>query len=74
VHRGHPTLRDRHMPERTVNPIERERFHRRHNSPHRRRVQRDASGPHAFDLMNDSEASREVIRAMLAFLRANLGA
>ncbi len=32
------------------------------------------SGPHAFDLMDDSEASRDVIRSILAFLRANLAA
>lgn len=32
-----------------------------------------ATGPHGFDLMDDSEASREVVRAMLAFLQAKLG-
>jgi hypothetical protein len=33
-----------------------------------------ATGPHAFDLMDDTEASREVVRAILEFLRARLGA
>ena len=32
------------------------------------------SGPHAFDLMDDSEASREVIRGTLSFLKASLRA
>jgi hypothetical protein len=31
-----------------------------------------ANGPHAFDLFDDSETSREVVRQMLAFLRFNL--
>lgn len=31
-----------------------------------------AQGPHAFDLLHDSETSREVVRLMLAFLRFNL--
>jgi acetyl esterase/lipase len=33
-----------------------------------------ATGPHGFDLLDDSEASRNTVRAMLAFLQANLGA
>lgn len=32
-----------------------------------------ATGPHMFDLVDDSEASREVVRTMIAFLRAKLG-
>jgi len=32
-----------------------------------------ATGPHAFDLMEDSEASRDAILAMLAFLQIRLG-
>jgi hypothetical protein len=32
------------------------------------------TGPHAFDILDDSEASRNVVRAMLAFLKTNLGA
>jgi acetyl esterase/lipase len=31
-----------------------------------------AAGPHAFDLLDDSDASRAVIRIVLAFLRAQL--
>jgi len=31
-----------------------------------------ATGPHAFDLLEDSDASREVVQAILAFLRAKL--
>jgi hypothetical protein len=31
-----------------------------------------ASGPHGFDVFDDSEASRHVIRQLLAFLRAHL--
>jgi len=31
-----------------------------------------ADGPHAFDLLHDSEASREIIRQILAFLRFHL--
>ncbi|HUA17401.1 MAG TPA: alpha/beta hydrolase [Bryobacteraceae bacterium] len=31
-----------------------------------------ATGPHAFDLLDDSDASREVVAAILAFLRAKL--
>jgi acetyl esterase/lipase len=30
------------------------------------------TGPHAFDLLDDSEASREIIRQILAFLRFHL--
>ena len=30
------------------------------------------SGPHAFDLMHDSETSREIIRQILAFMRLHL--
>jgi len=33
-----------------------------------------ATGPHSFDLLDDSEASREVIGQILAFLRFHLGA
>ena len=33
-----------------------------------------SGGPHAFDLMDDSEASRDVIRGTLAFLKASLRA
>ena len=29
-----------------------------------------ATGPHAFDLMQDSETSREIIRQVLDFLRS----
>jgi hypothetical protein len=29
-------------------------------------------GPHAFDLVDDSEDSREVIRRVLAFFRSHL--
>ena len=32
-----------------------------------------AEAPHAFDLLQDSETSREVIRQILAFLRFHLG-
>jgi hypothetical protein len=31
-----------------------------------------ATGPHAFDLFDDSDTSREVVRQILAFLRFNL--
>jgi hypothetical protein len=31
-----------------------------------------ATGPHSFDLLDDSEASREIIRQILSFLRAQL--
>jgi len=31
-----------------------------------------ASGPHAFDVMHDSETSREIIRQILAFMRFHL--
>jgi len=31
-----------------------------------------AAGPHAFDLLDDSNASREIVAAILAFLRAKL--
>lgn len=31
-----------------------------------------ATGPHSFDLLQDSEASREIIRQILGFLRAQL--
>lgn len=31
-----------------------------------------AAAPHAFDLMHDSETSREIIRQMLAFMRFHL--
>ena len=31
-----------------------------------------ADGPHAFDLLNDSEVSREIIKQTLAFLRFRL--
>jgi len=31
-----------------------------------------ASGPHAFDLFDDSEISREIVRRILAFLRVHL--
>jgi acetyl esterase/lipase len=31
------------------------------------------SGPHAFDIFDDSDASREIIRQMLAFMRFHLG-
>jgi hypothetical protein len=31
-----------------------------------------ATGPHSFDLLQDSDASREIIRAILDFLRAQL--
>jgi hypothetical protein len=31
-----------------------------------------AKAPHAFDLLHDSETSREVVRQMLAFLRFSL--
>ncbi len=30
------------------------------------------TGPHAFDLMHDSETSRELVRQILAFLRLHL--
>ncbi len=33
-----------------------------------------STGPHAFDLFDDSETSREIVRQILAFLRFNLGA
>jgi acetyl esterase/lipase len=33
-----------------------------------------ASTPHAFDVLDDSEASREVIRRILGFLRSHLAA
>jgi hypothetical protein len=32
-----------------------------------------ATGPHAFDLLHDSAASREAVRQTLAFLRSHLG-
>jgi hypothetical protein len=32
------------------------------------------TGPHAFDLMEDSEGSREIVRQILAFLRFHLTA
>jgi len=35
-------------------------------------VANHACGPHAFDVMHDSEASREIIRQILAFLRLHL--
>lgn len=31
-----------------------------------------ATGPHAFDLLQDSETSREIIRQILSFLRSQL--
>jgi hypothetical protein len=31
-----------------------------------------ATGPHAFDIVDDTELSREIVRAMLAFLRFHL--
>jgi hypothetical protein len=31
-----------------------------------------SGGPHAFDLFDDSSASREIIRQMLAFMRFHL--
>jgi len=31
-----------------------------------------ATGPHAFDLFDDSETTREVIRQILAFMRHHL--
>ena len=37
-------------------------------------VANHASGPHAFDLMQDSETSREMVRQILAFLRFHLRA
>ncbi len=30
------------------------------------------SGPHAFDLMDDSETSRQIVRRILEFLRSHL--
>jgi len=30
------------------------------------------NGPHAFDLLDDSDASHEIVAAILAFLRAKL--
>lgn len=33
-----------------------------------------STGPHAFDLFDDSDTSREIVREILAFLRFNLGA
>jgi hypothetical protein len=33
-----------------------------------------AAAPHAFDLLDDSETSREMIRRILAFLRFHLQA
>lgn len=33
-----------------------------------------ATGPHGFNYADDSEESRQVVRAALAFLQANLGA
>jgi len=33
-----------------------------------------ATGPHGFDLLDDTEASRDIMRAKLAFLQAKLGA
>jgi hypothetical protein len=33
-----------------------------------------ATGSHGFDLIDESEASREAVRAILEFLRARLGA
>jgi acetyl esterase/lipase len=35
-------------------------------------VANHASGPHAFDLIHDSETSREIVRQILAFLRLHL--
>lgn len=35
-------------------------------------VANHATGPHAFDIMDDSETSREIIRQILAFLRLHL--
>jgi len=35
-------------------------------------VANHATGPHAFDLMHDSETSREIVRQILAFLRLHL--
>jgi|ERR1700733_3301076 len=35
-------------------------------------VANHATGPHAFDVLHDSEASREIIRQILAFLRLHL--
>lgn len=32
-----------------------------------------ATGPHMFDLADDSEPSREILQSMIAFLRAKLG-
>jgi hypothetical protein len=32
------------------------------------------SGPHAFDVFDDTDASREIIREMLAFIRFHLAA
>jgi hypothetical protein len=31
-----------------------------------------AAGPHSFDVMDDSEASREIIRQILAFMQNHL--
>jgi hypothetical protein len=33
-----------------------------------------ADGPHAFDLLHDSEATREIIRQMLRFMQFHLQA
>ena len=35
-------------------------------------VANHATGPHAFDLMHDSETSRGIVRQILAFLRFHL--
>jgi hypothetical protein len=35
-------------------------------------VANHASAPHAFDVMDDSEISREIIRQILAFMRFHL--
>ena len=36
------------------------------------RAGRDPAGPHAFDVLDDSETSREIIRQILAFMRFRL--
>ena len=35
-------------------------------------VMNHASGPHAFDLFEETSAAREVVKQMLAFLRVHL--
>jgi acetyl esterase/lipase len=42
----------------------------RHNLPVT--IMNHATGPHAFDILDDSDATRTVIRAVVEFLRANL--